>query len=159
MLQSSRWVLGALVSLAFVVPTVACSPSAPASPSASTSPGATAEGVAEASEGFSVRTEVVGTGEDAVLVTTVTPTDGFKLNLEYPRWNVSVADDAPVAAGAAVSRDAADEFTEDIAIFRIPVTSCPTEGQVAGTLRLSVCNDEACLTPTETVAWNLAERR
>lgn len=158
MLQSLRARIAGAAGIAFLAALAACDRSG-ATPAATAAPNeaAAAEPAAD-THGFTVRTEVIDEGDTTFLQTTVRPTSGYKLNMEYPRWSVAVAESAPVAAGVRSARDEAREFTEDVAVFRIPVTDCPTEGTVDGELRLSVCNDEACLTPTETIAWNLAER-
>lgn len=90
-----------------------------------------------------------------VLVATVTPQSGYKINLEYPRWGVQVADNAPAAAGVRVGREEATTFAEEQAVFRIPIVDGAAAGAVEGTLRISVCDEEACLMPTETVQWEL----
>jgi hypothetical protein len=142
-------------------PTAAPAPAAPAEAAASAGGSAAAptDPPAEAAADevtHTVTTAVEGSGADRALVATVTPAPGFHCNMEYPRWQVQIADDAPALAGARASRDDAPVFTEEAVTFRIPVPADATPGDVAGQVRFSVCNDEACLMPTEPVAWTLA---
>lgn len=99
---------------------------------------------------------VEGSGAERWLVTTVTPAPGYKCNMDYPRWQVQVDESAPVAAGARVTREQATSFEENAVTFRVPITDASAVGEVTGKVRFSVCNDEACLMPTENVAWTLA---
>lgn len=90
------------------------------------------------------------------LVARVTPGEGYHCNMEYPAWAVAVGADAPAAAGVRQGKDDATEFTEGAVTFRIPLDSPEASGTVEASVRLSVCDEEACLTPRETIAWTLA---
>jgi hypothetical protein len=119
---------------------------------------ATSEGTGTAggSETHVVTSEIVEEDGARFLVATVTPGAGYHCNLDYPRWGVQVADDAPAAAGARRDKDDATVMSEDSVTFRIPLDDDASEGEVQGQVRLSVCNDDVCLTPTENVTWLVA---
>ncbi len=102
-----------------------------------------------------VDTDIAEVDGARVLVATVCAGEGFHSNTEYPRWGVQVADDAPVAAGAAVSKDEAVEFADQHVTFHVPIDG-EGAGDVNGRVRFSVCNDEACLNPTADVSWTVA---
>lgn len=132
---------------------------AAAAPAAGSAAGAPATPTAEAVSDevtHTVTNTVEGSGAERWLVTTVTPAPGYKCNMEYPRWQVQVDESAPVAAGSRVTREQAATFDENAVTFRVPVTDAAAAGDVTGKVRFSVCNDEACLMPTENVAWTLA---
>jgi hypothetical protein len=152
---------------------VACQQPAPPAPQA-TAPAAAgsaaaeapaADPVAVAGSGSGAAAEVVShrveTSVDAVdgrryLVARVIPAEGYHCNMEYPAWSVAVAADAPAAAGIRHGKDDATEFAEQAVVFRIPIDSPEAAGTVEANMRISVCDDEACLTPRETVSWTLA---
>lgn len=92
-----------------------------------------------------------------VLVATVLPGPGYHCNVDYPRWGVEVAADAPVAAGTVLAKADAAQFAEDRVVYRIPLVDAGANGNVAANVRLSICNDETCLTPPpEPIQWTLA---
>jgi hypothetical protein len=100
---------------------------------------------------------VVEEGSGMVLVATVEPTEGYHCNMEFPGWSVQMDDDAAVLAGSRIDRSAVTEFSESRVVFRIPVTGeADAAGVARGMMRFSVCDDETCLTPRETVEWQLA---
>ena len=155
-----------------VVATSACQAPVPASPvqgSAATGDGAQAPAAvgsaptaneASAPSGevasHSIETTVDSVDGRRWLVARVTPGEGYHCNMEYPAWAVAVGADAPAAAGVRQGKDDATEFTEEAVTFRIPLDSPEASGTVEANVRLSVCDEEACLTPRETIAWTLA---
>lgn len=97
------------------------------------------------------------TGEQGQLQLRVVPSPGFKNNLLYP-WRLELtAGDQVEVVTTEFSREMATTFTEEEAVFDIPVSS-PSEGQheVGAHLRFSVCNDSRCDLPQETFSWTLA---
>jgi len=172
MLQRSTLRLAAVLTLAGATSLAACQPAEESGDEAtteSTESEATAETDGEeaaatdgdeASAGeevtHTVSTEIIESEEGRTLVATVTPAEGYHCNMEYPRWQVAIDEDAPALAGTEVNRDEAHTFEEEQVVFHIPVADGEAAGDVAGRLRFSVCNDEACLTPTEDVQWTLA---
>lgn len=185
MLQRSFHRAGLCVTLLGLVTALGCQPAAAPSPSseatgtapaaaagdgsaapiapASAAPGSGAAGAGAAVGdpagdvvSHSIATQVETVDGTRFLTATVTPAPGYHCNMEFPRWSVQIADDAPTLAGTRVPREQAATFTEQAVTFRIPVPDAAAVGDVAGSLRFSVCNDEACLMPTEPVAWTLA---
>lgn len=113
--------------------------------------------VAEAEEevaSYEMSTEIVDVDGVRSLVATVTPINGYKLNIEFP-WNLRVAADAPVSAGLSQGRDDAAIFGEESARFVIPAGG-EVVGDVLANMRLGVCNDVGCITPREELTWTLA---
>jgi len=174
-LMLQRSLLTCLVpSLAlFVAATVACQAPAPAAPPVAGSAPAVdgaqtpaANGSAPAGQEASApapeaASHVIETSVDSVdgrrwLVARITPGEGYHCNMEYPAWAVVVGADAPAAAGVRQGKDDATEFTESAVTFRIPLDSPEASGTVEANVRLSVCDEEACLTPRETIEWTLA---
>lgn len=169
MLQRFTLRLAAVLFIAGATSLAACQPAEEAADEGEESAEAAAESEAPAEESeaaaeaddaeevtHTVTTEVTEQDGQRMLVATVTPAEGYKNNMEYPRWQVAIDEDAPAAAGAEVNRDAATTFEEEQVVFHIPIEDGEAAGDVAGRLRFSVCNDEACLTPTEDVEWTLA---
>ena len=117
-----------------------------------TEPGA---GGVEVPEGatHAVSTTVTREGDVVTLQASVVPGSGFHINLEFP-WALQFAEDAVALAGERFTRDNAAVFTEETVQFAIPAGSL-TDAEVAASLRFSVCNDTACHTPTEQLAWNI----
>jgi hypothetical protein len=113
---------------------------------------ASTSGAAEgpSNEPFSVATE---TAESEVSVE-VTPTDGFKINTEYP-WQLHLKD-APAEAKPSLSRDDAATFDESRARFVIDAAPFVQRRQIAAELRFSVCSDETCLMKTRQLEWDVA---
>ncbi len=104
-----------------------------------------------------IETTVEAEGSGMVLVATVEPTEGYHCNMEFPGWSVQIDDESPVLAGSRIDRSAVTEFTESRVVFRIPVADAQQAAGVArGMMRFSVCDEETCLTPRETVEWQLA---
>lgn len=97
---------------------------------------------ATAGQSWRIETEVT----DGELRLRVEPTTGFKINEEFP-WQLQVGE-AQIGGGDA------ERFDEDAVEMALP-TPQDAEGSVEGQLRFSVCNDTTCLTPRETVRWEL----
>lgn len=112
-----------------------------------------AEEEAEEAPTHEVATEVVEIDGVRSLVATVTPINGYKVNVEFP-WSLAVDAEAPVAAGVRHGRDDCATFTEEQARFVIPAEGEAT-GEVLANMRLGVCNEVGCITPRESVSWNL----
>ena len=112
------------------------------------------EAEAEPVQTHEISTEVVEVDGVRSLVATVTPINGYKVNLEFP-WSLAVRDDAPVAAGVRQGNDDAAMFEEATAKFVIPAAGADA-GEVLADLRLGVCDETGCITPREQLAWNLA---
>lgn len=83
---------------------------------------------------------------DGQLVTEVTPSPGYRINLEYP-WRLTVDEEAQGASDA-------EDFNEKRVRF-LAATNAEAGSTVDGELRFSVCNDATCLTPREKVSWQL----
>lgn len=170
MLQRS---LSSLLLSVALVALVACQ-AAPAEPQAPTEEAAAEEAAPEAAEAeeaapeaaevaaeeeaeeaptHEVATEVVEIDGVRALVATVTPINGYKVNVEFP-WSLAVDAEAPVAAGVRHGRDDCATFTEEQARFVIPAEGEAT-GEVLANMRLGVCNEVGCITPRESVSWNL----
>jgi hypothetical protein len=172
MLQRSNLVHFASTLVLIVGATAACQAPAPVAPVEASAPsGGGAEApsapgeapaVAEASAptaeapSHTIETTVDSVDGRRWLVARITPGEGYHCNMEYPAWAVNVGADAPAAAGVRQGKDDATEFTESAVTFRIPLDSPEASGTVEANVRLSVCDDEACLTPRETIAWTLA---
>lgn len=124
-------------------------PEAAAEPAAEAAPADEAEEVAT----HEVSTEIVEVDGVRSLVATVTPINGYKVNVEFP-WSLAVDAEAPVAAGLRQGRDDCAKFTEDEARFVIPADG-DAAGEVLANMRLGVCNEVGCITPREEVSWNL----
>jgi hypothetical protein len=172
MLQRSTPVRHLSILALFAATAMACQAPAPAAPAgtpalaaegtAAAPPNAEAAAVGEASSApaevasHSIETTVDSVDGRRYLVARITPGEGYHCNMEYPAWAVNVGADAPAAAGVRQGKDDATEFTENAVTFRIPLDSPDAAGTVEANVRLSVCDDEACLTPRETIAWTLA---
>ena len=126
---------------------------AEAAEAAPEAPEAAAEEEAEEAPTHEVATEVVEIDGVRSLVATVTPINGYKVNVEFP-WSLAVDAEAPVAAGVRHGRDDCATFTEEQARFVIPAEGEAT-GEVLANMRLGVCNEVGCITPRESVSWNL----
>lgn len=83
---------------------------------------------------------------DGQLVTEIIPSRGYDINLEYP-WRLTIDE-------ASQGMDDADVFDKTRARF-VSATASEAGSTVEGELRFSVCNDATCLTPRETVTWQL----
>ncbi len=99
---------------------------------------------------FTVETSV---RDDGTLIARVRAGNGFHINEQFP-WALNINEGAPVAGGSSFNKDQAASFGEYEVIFEVGDGSS-AQGAVEGMLRMSVCNDDACLTPRETVSWNL----
>lgn len=93
------------------------------------------------------------------LVTRVEPRGEYHLNAEptFP-WRVSVAADAPVAAGTSLGSADATLLTEQEATFRIDVAEPPETAAVNGSVVIGVCDDAGCVRVQEEVTWEIAAR-
>lgn len=102
----------------------------------------------EASGDAPAREWTINTSVDAdgQLVTEVIPSPGYDINLEYP-WRLTVDESNQ-------GMNDAEVFDEKRARF-VTATTAEAGSAVEGELRFSVCNDATCLTPRETVAWQL----
>lgn len=170
MMQQRSW--NRILALVAVLAAVACTPSenVPADPAAAPAaepaaaaepaeaePAAAAEPAgdeAEAVPTHEISTEVAMVDGVRTLVASVTPLNGYKINLEFP-WSLKVREDAPVAAGVRLGSADAAAFDDATARFAIPADG-DAAGNVLADLRLSVCNDVGCLTPRAEVEWTLA---
>jgi hypothetical protein len=167
MMHQRSWIGILALSGAFAVTGCTSSTDAPApeaaapaaAEAAAEAPAPEAPAAAEAEEAEAVPTHEISTEIAVVdgvrtLVASVTPLNGYKINLEFP-WSLKVREDAPVAAGLRMGSGDAAEFGEETARFAIPADGDAT-GDVLADLRLSVCNDVGCLTPRAEVEWTLA---
>lgn len=102
----------------------------------------TNEEPAQANRSWRIRTDVA----EGSLTLRVEPGSGFKINEEFP-WQLQVAERSLGAADAL-------RFDEDVVEMSLAVPE-GASGAVEGQLRFSVCNDTTCLTPRETVRWEL----
>lgn len=99
-------------------------------------------------EAYRLHTETEQTADGVFLRVEVEPVPPYKVNLEFP-WALGVP-----AIDVEHRADAAHRLDEDRAVFRVPAGAAA--GTVEGRLRLSVCTDDICLTPRETVRWDVA---
>lgn len=134
------------------VPT-AVPPSDAAAAKPNAAPAAPAAAPAEADTGFKLVSRLEVKPDGRYLVAEVTPEPGFHINLEFP-WALSIAPTAPVLSGKRFPKSEAKELVAERARYEIAV---PAEGSgtVDASLRLSVCNDRECRTPTAPVSWKL----
>jgi hypothetical protein len=87
------------------------------------------------------------------LVAEVTPEPGFHINQEFP-WALTIAPTSPFHAGKKLVKSEAKELGADRARYEVVV---PLEGSgiVDASLRLSICNDRECRTPSAPISWKL----
>lgn len=98
---------------------------------------------------WDIRTTTDRSGDDPVLVLEVEPRPPYRINMEFP-WMLGVP-----LLGAELRTPEAETFEEGRVVFRVPADT-PLE-EVEGNLRFSVCTDDVCLTPRQSVRWTLAE--
>lgn len=127
-------------------------PKAEAAPPAA-APAAPAAAPSEADTGFKLVSRVEVQPDGRHLVAEVTPEPGFHINLEFP-WALTIAPTSPFLAGKKLLKSEAKELGAERARYEITV---PAEGSgtVDASLRLSVCNDRECRTPSAPVSWKL----
>lgn len=97
---------------------------------------------AQANRSWRIQTGVA----EGSLTLRVEPGSGFKINEEFP-WQLQVEERSLGSADAL-------RFDEDAVEMSLAVPESAS-GAVEGQLRFSVCNDTTCLTPRETVRWEL----
>ncbi len=135
--------------------TVASQPKA-AAPAAAPLPNAApaaAAAPAEADTGFKLVARVEGGPDGRHLVAEVTPETGFHINQEFP-WSLTIAPTSPFLAGKKLVKSEAKELDANRARYEVVI---PSEGSgiVDASLRLSICNDRECRTPSAPVSWKL----
>jgi hypothetical protein len=108
---------------------------------------------AEADTGFKLVSRVEARPDGRHLVAEVTPEPGFHINLEFP-WALTIAPTSPFLAGKKLVKSDAKELGAERARYEVVV---PSEGSgvVDARLRLSICNDRECRTPSAPVSWKL----
>jgi glucose/arabinose dehydrogenase len=108
---------------------------------------------AEADTGFKLVSRVEAGPDGRHLVAEVTPEPGFHINLEFP-WALTIAPTSPFLAGKKLVKSDAKELGAERARYEVVV---PSEGSgvVDARLRLSICNDRECRTPSAPVSWKL----
>jgi len=108
---------------------------------------------AQADTGFKLVARVEAGPDGRHLVAEVTPEPGFHINQEFP-WALTIAATSPFLAGKKLVKTEAKELSADRARYEVVV---PSEGSgiVDATLRLSICNDRECRTPSAPVSWKL----
>ena len=114
----------------------------------------------EAAATHSVSTRVAINADGSTqLITEIVPGAGFKINVAdgFP-WRVSVAADAPNAAGTACGREGATTFEEASATFELNAGIVTEADAIAGRVVLGVCDDTGCIRVQEDVTWTLASR-
>lgn len=126
---------------------------APAAAPATGSAAAPAAAPAQADTGFKLVARVEAAADGRHLVVEVTPEPGFHINLEFP-WALTIAPSSPFLAGKKLVKSEAKELAADRARYEVVV---PLEGSgiVDASLRLSICNDRECRTPSAPVSWKL----
>ena len=118
------------------------------------------EAEAEEAATHSVSTRVATNPDGSTqLITEIVPGDGFKINVAdgFP-WRVSVAADAPVAAGTACGVEGATTFEEASATFELNAGDTGDAEAVGGRVVLGVCDETGCIRVQEDVTWTLASR-
>lgn len=128
-------------------------PAAAPEPKAAAMQPAAANAPAEADTGFKLVSRVEAQADGRHLIAEVTPEPGFHINLEFP-WALTIAPTSPFLPGKKLLKAEAKELGSERARYEITI---PTEGSgtVDGSLRLSVCNDRECRTPSAPVSWKL----
>ena len=108
---------------------------------------------AQADTGFKLVARVEAGPDGRHLVAEVTPEPGFHINQEFP-WALTIAATSPFLAGKKFVKSEAKEFGADRARYEVVV---PSEGSgiVDATLRLSICSERECRTPSAPVSWKL----
>lgn len=126
-------------------PTAVAPPAAPAV--------APAAAPAQADTGFKLVARVEAAADGRHLVAEVTPEPGFHINQEFP-WALTIAPTSPFHAGKKLVKSEAKELGADRARYEVVV---PLEGSgiVDASLRLSICNDRECRTPSAPISWKL----
>ena len=125
--------------------------------SSSESPSGTAEVPATNGQPYHVEVKAPAStpvGQPASTQVVVTPQQGFKINLEYPAKLTL----GTVPAGANVSAKAITKAQMSVTKMRLTVpvsftAAEPGPKHFEGELRFSVCNDQTCQMPRETVSW------
>ena len=130
-------------------PAAIAPPAAPAAAAAA----APAAAPAQADTGFKLVARVEAAADGRHLVAEVTPEPGFHINQEFP-WALTIAPSSPFHAGKKLVKSEAKELGADRARYEVVV---PLEGSgvVDASLRLSICNDRECRTPSAPVSWKL----
>jgi hypothetical protein len=133
-------------------PPKAEAPTAEPAPTAAPAP-APAAAPAQADTGFKLVARVEAAADGRHLVAEVTPEPGFHINQEFP-WALTIAPTSPFLAGKKLVKSEAKELGADRARYEVVV---PSEGSgvVDASLRLSICNDRECRTPSAPVSWKL----
>ncbi len=108
---------------------------------------------AQADTGFKLVARVEAAADGRHLVAEVTPEPGFHINQEFP-WALTIAPTSPFHAGKKLVKSEAKELGADRARYEVVV---PLEGSgiVDASLRLSICNDRECRTPSAPISWKL----
>jgi hypothetical protein len=84
----------------------------------------------------------------------VEPTDGFKMNLEYPTKVTLKAPDGVTLEKSKLSAKDASKLDKTGAVFNVAFTASePGKKTVTGELRFAVCTDNECLPKTEAVSF------
>lgn len=114
---------------------------------------AAAAAPAEADTGFKLVARVEAGSDGRHLVAEVTPEPGFHINQEFP-WALTFAPTSPFLAGKKLVKSEAKELDANRARYEVVI---PSEGSgiVDASLRLSICNDRECRTPSAPVSWKL----
>jgi len=130
----------------------AVAPTAEPAPTAVPAP-APAAAPAQADTGFKLVSRVEAAADGRHLVAEVTPDPGFHINQEFP-WALTIAPTSPFLAGKKLVKSEAKELGADRARYEVVI---PSEGSgvVDASLRLSICNDRECRTPSAPVSWKL----
>ena len=130
----------------------AVAPTAEPAPTAAPAP-APAAAPAQADTGFKLVARVEAAADGRHLVAEVTPEPGFHINQEFP-WALTIAPTSPFLAGKKLVKSEAKELGADRARYEVVI---PSEGSgvVDASLRLSICNDRECRTPSAPVSWKL----
>lgn len=107
----------------------------------------------DADAGFKLVARVEVQPDGRHLVAEVTPEPGFHINQEFP-WALTIAPSSPFLPGKKFVKTEAKEMVAERARYEVTI---PAEGSgvVDGSLRLSVCNDRECRTPSAPVSWKL----
>ena len=124
-----------------------------AAPVPAAAPTAAAAAPAEADTGFKLVSRVEAGADGRHLVAEVTPEPGFHINQEFP-WALTFAPTSPFLAGKKLVKSEAKELDANRARYEVVI---PAEGSgiVDASLRLSICNDRECRTPSAPVSWKL----
>ncbi|MEQ8454625.1 MAG: hypothetical protein RLO52_29690 [Sandaracinaceae bacterium] len=105
---------------------------------------------------FELRASAAGPyqpGQEASFEVRLTPRGRYHVNQDFPMTIAVTAPEGVQAPAAPLGNDDAEEFTEEVARFDVPVTpSAAGEHTVTAVVDFAVCTPEACMPDRRTLA-------